>query len=187
MSLESKLVLADFLDSETSWVLAGAKRQRETQPEDDDGASRLVGMPERESLGPKLVRSRFRSRSCGDSPELVKANPAAGLQGAAAPRGECWQRGRRLDGRRSHVLLESQAAEAAASPLATPHLPLPCGTPAALRSGPSQCRACPLTAPARSPKGSPADIQCAAQSPASDAARHTSGRSEEHTSELQSL
>src|SRR2546425_6682682 len=74
MSLESKLVLADFLDSETSWVLAGAKRRRETQPEDDDGASRLVGMPERESLGPKLVRSRFRSRSCGDSPEPVKAN-----------------------------------------------------------------------------------------------------------------
>src|SRR2546428_13147888 len=93
-------------NSETSWVLARAKRRRETQPEDDDGASRLVGMPERESLGPKLVRSRFRSRSCGDSPEPVKANPAAGLQGAAAPRGECWQRGRRLDGRRRHSLLE---------------------------------------------------------------------------------
>src|SRR5437879_1037862 len=176
MSLESKLVLAEFLDSETSWVLAGAKRRRETQPEDDDGASRLVGMPERESLGPKLVGSRFRSRSCGDSPEPVKANPA-GLQGAAAPRGECWQRGVRLHGRRSHVLPECQAAEAAASPLATPRLPLPCGTPAALRSGPSQCRACRPTAPARSPIGSPADIQCAAQSPASDAARHTSGRS----------
>src|SRR2546426_12573040 len=50
-------------------------------------------------------------------------------------------------------------------------------TPTALRSGPSQCRACPPTAPARSPKGSPADLQCAAQSPASDAARHTSGQS----------
>src|SRR2546425_11393762 len=106
MSLESKLVLADFLDSETSWVLAGAKRRRETQPEDDDGASRLVGMPERASLGPKLVRSRFRSRSCGDAPGLGQANPAPGLQGAAAPRGECWRRGRRRAGRRLHVPLE---------------------------------------------------------------------------------
>src|SRR5437899_11789326 len=62
-------------------------------------------------------------------------------------------------------------------PPAAPPLPLPCETPAALLSGPSQCTACPPTAPARSPKGSPAGIQCAAQSPASDAARHTSGRS----------
>src|SRR5256712_4285090 len=177
MSLESELVLADFLDSETSWVLAGAKRRRETQPEDDDGASRLVGMPERESLGPKLVRSRFRSRSCGDSPEPVKANPAAGLQGAAAPRGECWQRGRRLDGRRRHSLLESQAAAAVMPPPARPPFPLPSGRSAALHSGPSQCTACRPTALARSPKGSPAGTQCSSQSPASDAARHTSGRS----------
>src|SRR2546422_6898969 len=177
MSLESKLVLADFLDSETSWVLAGAERRRETQPEDDDGASRLVGMPERESLGPKLVRSRFRSRSCGDSPEPMKANPAAGLQGAAAPRGECWQRGRRLDGRRWHSLLESQAAAAVMPPPARPPFPLPSGRSAALHSGPSQCTACRPTALARSPKGSLADIQCAAQSHASDAARRTSGRS----------
>src|SRR2546427_11884416 len=72
-----------FWIAKPPWVLAGAKRRRETQPEDDDGASRLVGMPERES--PKLVRSRFRSRSCGDSPGLAKANPAAGLQGGRLP------------------------------------------------------------------------------------------------------
>src|SRR2546426_3391507 len=41
----------------------------------------------------------------------------------------------------------------------------------------SQCRAHRPTAPARSPKGSPVDIQCAVQSPASDAAHHTSDRS----------
>ena len=62
MSLESKLVLADFLDSETSWVLAGAKRRRETQPEDDDGASRLVGMPERRVPEQNLRRGFHNAR-----------------------------------------------------------------------------------------------------------------------------
>src|SRR3989441_848834 len=71
------------------------------------------------------------------SPEPVKANPAAGLQGAAAPRGECWQRGRRLDGRRRHSLLESQAAAVVMPPPARPPFPLPSGRSAALHSGPS--------------------------------------------------
>src|SRR5712691_8722862 len=65
----------------------------------------------------------------------------------------------------------------AALPATPPRFHLPSGRPGALRMRPSQWRARRPTAPARSPKGSPADIQCAAQSPASDAAHHTSGRS----------
>src|SRR5712692_676651 len=65
----------------------------------------------------------------------------------------------------------------AALPATPPGFLLPSGTPAALRLRPSQCRARRPSAPARSPRGLPADLQCAAQSPASDAARHTSVQS----------